>query len=70
MKNDWILDVLADLKSFAQTNGLPALADQLRATADLAAIEIASAEAKAEVRNGDECATRSHLGESGIGKRA
>lgn len=70
MKNDWILDVLADLKSFAQTNGLPALADQLRATADLAAIEIASAEAKAEVRNGDECSTRSYLGESGIGKRA
>lgn len=70
MKNDWILDVLADLKSFAQTNGLPALADQLRSTADLAAIEIASAEAKAEVRNGDEYATRPHLEQAGVGKRA
>lgn len=44
MKNDWILDVLADLKTFAQTNGLSALADQLEDTAFVAAAEIASSE--------------------------
>ena len=65
MRNDWILDVLADLKSFAQTNGLPALAEQLRSTADLAAIEIASAEAKADTLHGDERANRPYTGEIG-----
>ncbi|MDD9741788.1 MAG: hypothetical protein RID15_00060 [Marinovum algicola] len=29
MQHDWILDVLADLKTFALSNGLPALAEQL-----------------------------------------
>ena len=43
MKNDWILDVLADLKTFAYSNGLRALAEQLEDTALVAAAEIASA---------------------------
>ncbi len=42
MKNDWILDVLADLRTFAQANGLNALAEQLEDTALVAAGEIAS----------------------------
>jgi hypothetical protein len=42
MKNDWILDVLADLKAFAQSNRLSALAEQLEDTALVAAAEIAS----------------------------
>lgn len=42
MKNDWILDVLADLKTFAHSNGLKALAEQLEDTALVAAVEIAS----------------------------
>jgi len=42
MKNDWILDVLADLKTFAHANGLSALAEQLEDTALVAAAEIAS----------------------------
>lgn len=29
MSNDWILDVLADLHSFAEQNGLPALAAEI-----------------------------------------
>jgi hypothetical protein len=29
MRNDWILDVLADLKAFARDNGLRELAEQL-----------------------------------------
>lgn len=44
MKNEWILDVLADLKAFSKANGLPALAEQLEDTALVAATELASAE--------------------------
>ena len=42
MKSDWILDVLADLKTFAHTNGMPALAEQLDDTAIVALAEIAA----------------------------
>jgi len=44
MANDWILDVLADLKTFATENGLLALASQLEDTALIAAVEISSTE--------------------------
>lgn len=44
MTNDWILDVLTDLKVFAHTNGLPALAEQLEDARDMAQIEMASRE--------------------------
>ena len=40
--NDWILDVLADLKTFADANGLGTLAEQLNDTKLIAAAEIAS----------------------------
>lgn len=43
MGNTWILDVLADLKTFAERNDLPQLADRLDDTALVAAAEIASA---------------------------
>ena len=46
--NDWILDVLADLKSFAAANGLGALAEQLDDTKLIAAAEIASQDEKAQ----------------------
>lgn len=46
MANDWILDVLADLKTYASKNGLPVLAEQLDETTLLAATEIASTEGK------------------------
>ncbi len=46
MTNDWILDVLADLKTFASQNGLLALASQLDDTALIAAAEISSIEGK------------------------
>ncbi len=42
MGHDWILDVLTDLKTYAQMNGLPALAVQLDDTALVAEAEIAS----------------------------
>ena len=41
-KNDWILDVLADLRSFAEGNGLESLADQLADTMLVAAAELTS----------------------------
>lgn len=45
MANEWILDVLADLKAFAQKNGLVALAEQLDDTTLIAASELASVQA-------------------------
>ena len=47
---DWILDVLADLKSFAATNGLPALAEQLDDSMLVAAADIESRNAEARAQ--------------------
>lgn len=46
MAHDWILDVLADLRAYANKNGLSALADELDDATLVAATEIASAEGK------------------------
>jgi hypothetical protein len=46
VQTDWILDVLADLKTFAMSNGLPVLAEQLDDTALVAMAEIAAREEK------------------------
>lgn len=40
MQYQWILDVLSDLKVFAQANGLSSLAEQLDDTSLVAASEI------------------------------
>jgi hypothetical protein len=40
MGNKWILDVLADLKAFAEANDLPRLANQIELTSIVAAAEI------------------------------
>lgn len=42
MKDTWIIDVLGDLRTFAQLNGLNHLADELDRTAQVARIELAS----------------------------
>ncbi len=42
MANDWIIDVLADLKAYATKNGLSALAAQLDDASLVAAAEITS----------------------------
>lgn len=42
MKNEWILDVLTDLKSFAQQNGFTSLSEQLDDTTLIAASELAN----------------------------
>ena len=46
MGGDWILDVLTDLKSYAQRNGLTVLAEQLDDTRLVAAAEIATLDAR------------------------
>ena len=71
MQNDWILDVLADLKSFASANGLGALAEQLDDTTLIAAAEIASLREEAQARlNGDRGQLGSGTGELGRHQRA
>lgn len=42
MQNEWLLDVLLDLSSFAEANGLTKLSDQLDLTRQVAAAEISS----------------------------
>jgi|TARA_B110000459_G_scaffold203436_1_gene259895 hypothetical protein len=59
MRSDWILDVLADLKTFAQANELVALAEQLDDTSIVAMAEIAALREK-QYR-------RIHDGEHGVG---
>lgn len=59
MQNEWILDVLTDLRTFAHLNGLSVLAEYLDDTRLVAATELASA---GERPNGDECATAQAAG--------
>lgn len=40
MGNMWIIDVLSDLRTFAEENGLPVLAAELQQTSAVAAIEL------------------------------
>ncbi|MFK7752276.1 MAG: hypothetical protein AB8B51_06975 [Sedimentitalea sp.] len=55
-QNDWILDVLADLKAFASANDLGALAEQLDDTVLIAAAEISSQKQKVRVGiDGQDC---------------
>lgn len=69
MKNDWILDVLADLRTFAQANGLDALADQLDDTRLVAATEIvAMAERAGTAQHGNDATAGIHSG--GVSARA
>jgi hypothetical protein len=44
MRHDWIFDVLADLRSYAQKNGLTALAAQIDDTLRVARTDIAAAD--------------------------
>ena len=63
---DWILDVLADLKSFAEANGLSLLAEQLDDTALIAATEIASVgDMGCAEQNGGQNRVGSHAGGTG-----
>lgn len=65
----WIVDVLADLKAFAEQNDLPLLAVQLGETALLAQIEISQVPDKVEgaslAVSGDSAGTRNISGAGG-----
>ncbi|MCV2888028.1 hypothetical protein [Ruegeria aquimaris] len=70
-QNEWILDVLSDLKSFAMANGLNALAEQLDDTKLIAAAEIASKHEEAlALSNGRKGRFGTHLGGAGRSQRA
>jgi len=47
MGHKWIIDVLADLKSFAEANDLVLLADQLEQTTNVASAEIPRSDCRA-----------------------
>ncbi len=66
MRSDWILDVLADLRTFALSIELPVLAEQLDDTALVALAEIASREERMKARRyEDDTSTGVHSGELG-----
>lgn len=48
MQNDWILDVLTDLKAFAATNGLSQLSETLEDALVIATAELAYRSAKTQ----------------------
>ena len=69
MKYNWILDVLADLRTFAQVNELNDLAVQLDRTRLVAETEIASvSEIAGLITHADDKPSGSYSG--GIGARA
>lgn len=61
MAHDWMIDVLADLRRFAQANGLTRLAERIEETEALAAQELA---APAEATDGT-----ARAGTRGAGER-
>lgn len=66
MRSDWILDVLADLKTFALSIDLPVLAEQLDDTAIVAMAEIASLEERMQPQtHGQYTATGLYSGDTG-----
>ncbi|OAN68978.1 hypothetical protein A8B82_04715 [Sulfitobacter sp. EhC04] len=68
MRSDWILDVLADLKTFALSSSLPALAEQLDDTALVAMAEIAALEQGTQgTVDGQDTANGFHNGGVGAG---
>ena len=68
MRSDWILDVLADLKTFALSIDMPALAEQLDDTAIVAMAEIATREERAKALASEtDTEPGIHSGEFGAG---
>lgn len=65
MGSEWILDVLTDLKSYAQRNGMSVLAEQLDDARLVAAAEIATHDAKRSPLTG-----RVHAASTGVADRA
>jgi hypothetical protein len=70
MNNDWILDVLADLQSFARKNGMDALAEQLGDTKIIAAAEVMSVDEKAYTQRNEQEPSGADTGHTGASRRA
>jgi hypothetical protein len=71
MGNSWIIDVLADLKTFAQNNELHLLAVQLEETALVAKAEIAEMSQRAPISvRGEATETRSIFVQAGGSRRS
>ncbi|WP_342076641.1 hypothetical protein [Yoonia sp. SS1-5] len=71
MGHEWIIDVLADLKSFAKKNDLPLLAAQLDDTALIASAEISTIfERTSPMKRGDCAGTGTIFNSPGAGRRA
>ena len=71
MRSDWILDVLADLRTFALSNDLPALAEQLDDTAIVALSEIAAQRERNDGQtHGDRRKIGTDTGAVGTGRHA
>lgn len=47
MQNEWLLDVIADLRTFAGANGMDRLARHLEKTRDIALLEMSSSRGEA-----------------------
>lgn len=60
MANEWIIDVLGDLRAFAVDNALPTLADQLDEALAVAAVEVAQEGARF-IRAGEHVGTADHF---------
>ena len=67
MRDDWILDLLADLRSFAAANQLPRLAEQLDDTAIIALAELSERQGTAHRPHDKTEATGTDLGRVGSG---
>lgn len=71
MGNDWIIDVLADLRAFAQKNDLPLLAVQLDETSLVAQAEIAQLVERTPISvRGEATETRSIFVQTAGGRRS
>jgi len=71
MGHKWIIDVLADLKSFATQNDLILLADKLEQATQVASAEItAVVEGASFAARSDESQDRPISPEAGAGRRA
>ena len=65
MSNEWILDVIADLRRFADLNNMPRLAVQLDQSAATAQVELDLANARTSA---GELATNAKLGRTVSGR--
>lgn len=71
MQSDWILDVLADLRTFALSRDLPLLAEHLDDTALIALAEIATLqERNSGGAHGYNTKARGHIGDAGASELA